>query len=98
MGLEGIEPDQHGALDEGEMASLEAIATELGHVKGLYLVCHLASPPSLADALDRSQDCADGAAASMQALGVEVDAFAAGALLPRANAPRNRLELVLPPP
>ncbi len=94
----GATPDSSGNLDSGDLEALAAIARELEtFAKGtVFVVCHLGGAADPEGALERAEACANAAAASLRAAGVEVSAFGAGAMLPREDVPAERLELVIP--
>ena len=96
--LDGVTPDHRGALDAEDLQALDNVGGELAPWAGrsLYLVCHLGGIAEPAAALARSKVCAETAAERLRAEGIEAAGFGGGALLPRRNAPPDRVELVLP--
>lgn len=93
--LPAAAPAATGDLGVGARQALDGIAAELaGLDRTVYVVCHLAG--DAATATERAAACAARAAARLRANGVRAEGFGAGPFLPRPNAPRSRLELVLP--
>ena len=91
-----VAPANDGALDSTALAALAVLARQLGAVadRPLHIVCHL--PGDAEDALPRSRQCAERAAAAFGEGGLEAVPFGAGPLLPRPDAAPARLELVAP--
>lgn len=90
-----VMPDDGGAIPA---QALDAFAAELKPFaeRTLHVVCHFDG--AFEAAMLRSKTCAEQAAAQLRALGFEARSFAAGPLLPRADAPSRRVELVLADP
>ena len=92
-----VAPDATGALGDAALATLDAVAATLGGLDGdIHVVCHLDGDAQIADAIAHSKTCAEQAAARLRAAGVQATPFGAGPLLPRPDAPRRRVELVVP--
>ncbi|MEZ5557457.1 MAG: DUF4892 domain-containing protein [Pseudomonadales bacterium] len=103
--LEGVVPDADGVLGPTALERLQTLAAAMADAGGLdpraelYLVCHLYGVGPVVELRARSVRCADSAAAQLaDSLGRGVEAFGAGPLLPRGEAPRNRLELIIAGP
>ncbi len=110
--VDGVEPGPDGSIDTAGRRLLEALAGPLAEFAGqpIYVVCHVYGPQQPQALLDASRRCAEAGveaiaagstAAGSTAAGagsgeLELQAFGAGALLPRPNLRRPRLEIVLP--
>ena len=89
--------DEAGRLGRAALEALDAAATELaGFDATVYVVCHVVRAGDAETAIAHSSRCAEQAARHLQAAGVEAASFGAGPLLPRPDAPLDRVELVLP--
>ena len=94
--LADVAPDDRGRLGRTALRALDAAAAELGaSTDAVFVVCHLEGDETDA-AIALAADCAEQAALRLQAAGVAATPFGAGPLLPRPDAPRRRVELVLP--
>ena len=95
--LRNVAPDEAGRLGRAALEALDAAATELaGFDATVYVVCHVVRAGDAETAIAHSSHCAEQAARHLQAAGVEAASFGAGPLLPRPDAPLDRVELVLP--
>lgn len=94
--LADVVPDDRGRLGRTALRSLDAAAAELDAFNdAVFVVCHLDGDEAAA-AIANAADCAEQAALRLQAAGVAATPFGAGPLLPRSDAPRRRVELVVP--
>ena len=96
--IDGVTPGRLGRLPPEALATLEAIAPSLAAFadQPLHVVCHLGGSAPMDTLLARSTACAEEAAARLEESGVSAAAFGAGPLLPREDAPLERVELVAP--
>ena len=95
--LADVVPDKAGGLGRIALRALDAAAAELdGFDHDVFVVCHIDGEGDVDAALERSSACAEQAALRLQAAGLAAAPFGAGPLLPRTDAPRRRVELVLP--
>lgn len=96
--LEASAPRADGSFDAAALAALDAVGAELADegFAALYVVCHLAAADDPDAATVRAASCAAMAAERLTAAGMDARSFGAGSLLPRPNAPPDRLELVIP--
>lgn len=96
--LEGVTPGRLGRLPPEALATLQAIASSLAAFadQPLHVVCHLGGSAPMDTLLARSTACAEEAAATLSESGISALAFGAGPLLPREDAPLERVELVAP--
>lgn len=103
--VDGVEPAPDGSLDAAARELLAGLAGSLEQFAGqpVFVVCHLYGAVSAEPLLAESRRCAETsveaiAAGAGDAEGgvLRLQAFGAGALLPRSNLVRARLEIVLP--
>lgn len=96
--VEGVVPARTGTLDAEALAGIDAVAPSLSAFSGqtLYVICHLGGSSPTAALLERSTTCAAQAAERLAGNGVTAEPFGAGPLMPRDDAPPERLELVSP--
>jgi len=98
--IDAVTPQADGSIDAAGRRVLAGLAGSLERFSGrnVHLVCHLGGAGGVA--LEASQRCAEQAVAALtDAAGdsgaLRIRPFGAGALLPRPNLPRARLELVI---
>ena len=96
--LADVVPDKTGRLGRTALRALDAAAAQLGAFTNdeVFVVCHMDGDGDVDAAKALAADCAEQAALRLQAAGVAATPFGAGPLLPRPDAPRRRVELVLP--
>lgn len=96
--LADVIPDDSGRLGRTGLRALDAVAAQLGAFGSdeVFVVCHLDGDEDVDATRALSSECAQQAASRLQAAGVAATPFGAGPLLPRPDAPRRRVELVLP--
>ena len=95
--LADVVPDRAGGLGRTALRALDTAAAQLVALDDqVFVVCHVDGDGDMDAAIALSSDCAEQAAQRLQAAGLAAAPFGAGPLLPRAHAPRRRVELVLP--
>ena len=96
--VDGVTPGRLGHLPPEALTTLETIASSLAAFadQPLHVVCHLGGSAPTDTLMARSSACAEEAAAKLAESGVSALAFGAGPLLPREDAPLDRVELVAP--
>lgn len=96
--VDGVAPDAAGALDEDELAVLQAVAESLASLRGetLYVVCHLYGSRPVPELTTAASHCADSAAAAFAGEGITALASGIGPLAPGEAGAKPRIELVLP--
>ena len=97
--IDGVVPDAVGALNEEDMARIEAVAATLGAFsrETIHVVCHLYGSAPVDELKRRSERCAATAAEVLQRVsGVATQASGLGPLGPREGLAKARVELVLP--
>ena len=96
--MAGVTPAPDGALDALDLEAVDAAARTIAPLadRPLYVVCHLADAGSTEAALARSATCAETVVQRLGTHGVRAFGFGGGPLLPRADAPTQRIELVMP--
>ena len=98
--LTGVVPDPDGNLDVADLQAVDAVAVEIASLaeRTLYVVCHLAGAEGTEAAMAHSATCAEAIVERLRTSGISSYGFGGGPLLPRFDAPPERVELVLPPP
>jgi len=98
--IDAVTPQADGSIDAAGRRVLAGLVDSLEQFSGrpIHLVCHLGGAGGVA--LEASQRCAEQAVAALTGAGgadrgFALRPFGAGALLPRPNLPRSRLELVI---
>ena len=97
--IDGVVPDEVGALTEDAIASIEAVAGTLGAFsrETIHVICHLYGSAPVEELKLASERCATTAAEVLQRVGgVETQAHGLGPLGPRDALAKARVELVLP--
>ena len=97
--IDGVAPDAVGALNERDIAKIEAVAATLGAFsrETIHVVCHLYGSAPVDELRQSSARCAAAAAEALQrAGGVATQAHGLGPLGPREGLAQSRVELVLP--
>lgn len=94
----GATPAADGSLDVGALEAVDAVAAQIAPlaIETLYVVCHLADSGSTEAALARSAACAETVVQRLRTADITAYGFGGGPLLPRADAPGRRIELVMP--
>ena len=95
----GVTPGPNGGMDVADLQAVDASAQDLAVLKGrsLYVVCHLGGAGGAEASMARSSECAETVVARLRISGIDAFGFGGGPLLPRVDAPAERVELVLPP-
>ncbi len=98
--LTGVVPDPDGKLDVADLQAVDAVAVEIASLaeRTLYVVCHLSGAEGTEAAMARSATCAEAIVERLRTSGISSYGFGGGPLLPRLDAPPERVELVLPRP
>jgi hypothetical protein len=98
--VDAVTPQADGSIDAAGRRVLAGLVGSLERFSGrpIHVVCHLGGAGGVA--LEASLRCAEEAVAVLTEAapadrGVSLRPFGAGALLPRPNLPRSRLELVI---
>ena len=92
-----VAPALDGGLDAADLVAVDAAAAQIANLEGstLYVVCHLDAGGAEAS-MARSAACAETVVERLRTAGITAFGFGGGPLLPRAGAPANRVELVMP--
>lgn len=92
-----VAPALDGGLDAADLVAINAAAAQIAALgdETLYVVCHLDAGGTEAS-MARSAGCAETVVERLRAVGITAFGFGGGPLLPRAGAPANRVELVMP--
>ena len=95
--LTGVVPDPDGKLDVADLQAVDAVAAEIESLaeRTLYVVCHLSRVDGTEAAMARSATCAEAIVERLRTNGISSYGFGGGPLLPRIDAPPERVELVL---
>ncbi len=102
--IEGVRPRRDGSIAEAEQTLLRQLGSRLATFERstIYVVCHLYGSEPVPTLLERALACAGtardllGEALADNTNAPTLEPFAAGPLLPRADAASARLELLLP--
>ena len=97
--VDGVVPDEVGALTDAEIERLSEVAATLGQIQGetIHVVCHLYGSAPVAELTAAAERCAGTAARTVaEQGGVTTTPHGVGPVAPGDAGPKSRIELVLP--